>query len=607
MLVDYYSLDVVLKHLAATPVLALDTETTGLRAYHGDKLFCIVIATDTKEYYFNFHPEHPQCLGKMHFAAMQGALFSDAAKTWVLQNAKFDLAILAASSGEIAGAIHDTMAVARVTRNDRLALGLDSLASDIGRAKIDQVKEHIKKEKLWEWQKVPGKDKREKIMFFGKVPFEIMLPYAEMDVRLTYDIYLHQLKELQELYDEHRALEWPNPICVYNNEMELTPALFRMEREGVMIDRKFCEAAAAYETGRMRGLEERFFNETGLRFKNSGKVFEKVFEGENFIYGKPTKKTFQINPVFDSDVLRTFKNPMALLVCEWRDAKSKADYYNGFLWNADKNSIIHCNFRQAGTVTGRMASAEPNLQNLSRPDEGDVRDHAAFTIRRAIIPRAPGRFFAMLDFEQMEYKLLLDIIGVKDLIEKVAGGYDVHQATADLTGLSRSSAKTVNFGLIYGQGVTLLAKNLGVSKSSAEDIKSRVLSAIPELDAFISQVQHKAEKRGFVFNWMGRRCYFKDPRFSYKAVNHLIQGGCADINKLALVKVDNFLRGFDMKIVLNVHDEIVLEGTMKEAHLLPEVKIIMESVYTPKNGLGMSVGVDHSFKSLADKIEGFPS
>lgn len=604
MLVSASNFDEVINILSRERTLAIDTETTGLRPYHGDRLFSVIIANATDTFYFNFHEAHPEYLTKLHLALLHTELFSDMEKTWIVQNAKFDMAILSRDGCEILGTIYDTKAIARVLKNDRLSLDLDSLAADIGCRKSDAVKEYILENGFWEWFKVPGKNRKTKIMYFNKVPFEIIQPYAELDARLTYDIHTHQQAELERIQKDDWLDTWPPISDVVKNEVALTKALFDMEKHGVLIDRDFCERAIDHEASRM-GMACYYFKEaTGLDFKNSGKLFAKVFEGEKFYYGKMTEKKKQINPKFDYDVLCTFKSPVAKHVLEWRDAKSKLDFYHGFVYQADKDGVIHCNFNQDGTVTGRLSSSEPNLQNLTKPEEGE--EVHEFSIRRAIIPR-PGKCFVMFDYEQMEYRLLLDYIGAKDLIEKVQAGFDVHEATAQIVGIKRSQAKTVNFGLIYGQGSQLLAKNLGVSVEAADSIKATVLNAIPELADFIERVQAKATKRGMVFNWFGRRCLFPDARFAYRAVNHMIQGGCADVAKIAMVRVHNFLKWRQTKMVLTVHDEIVLEVLPQDYGILPEIKIIMENVYVPKNGIKLTCGVDHSFKSLADKVEGFPT
>jgi DNA polymerase-1 len=218
----------------------------------------------------------------------------------------------------------------------------------------------------------------------------------------------------------------------------------------------------------------------------------------------------------------------------------------------------------------------------------------------------------MLDYDQMEYRLMLDYAsrmavdkeGVLELVKKVLGGLDVHQATADVASVDRRSAKTVNFAVLYGSGIANLAARLGVSESRARAIRDSIFRAAPEIETFIRRAGGAAEKRGFVVNWFGRRSSFPDARYSYRAPNHLIQGGCADVVKVAMNRIDDYLQPFRTKLVLMIHDELVLEGPPAEAgEVIPEVKKIMETVYQ-SNFLPLTCGVDHSYKSLADKQEG---
>lgn len=604
MLVTLAGFDETLSLLKTKNVLSLDCETSGLRPYHGDRLFALILADDSSEYYLNFHPEHPECLTALHLSLMQIELFSDPDKTYIMHNAKFDMAFLANEGCFVAGTVHDTKAVARVLQSDRKSLSLEACAADIGLEKSKAVDNYIKEHKLTEKVLVPGKNKRITLKHFKKVPPDIIIPYGEKDGRITYDLYRDQRARVRATeLPENLAPGWVPLTAVYENERALTKVLFDMEQTGVQIDKLFCERAIEHENARRQKSLEAFKEQTGEAFKNSPLLFKKVFAGEKFVFGKPTKKKFQVNPKFDSDTLATFKHPAAKSVVELRDAKSKADYYQGFLWQADSSGVIHCNFNQDGAATGRFSSSEPNLQNLTKSEDSALDEE--FVVRRAIIPKS-GKLFVMLDYNQVEYRLLLDYLGARKLIEQVLDGLDVHTATANIAGVTRSSAKTVNFATIYGSGLRRLAATLGTTEAEACHIQQSIFAAIPTLQPFIASVQAAAEKRRFVRNWLGRRCNFPPGAKLHRAVNHLIQGGCADVVKMAMVRVHGFLKPYQTKMVLNVHDEIILECVPQELHLLPEVKTIMESVYQPRHGLPLSCSVAYSYKSLADKTEGFP-
>lgn len=582
--------------------LALDTETTGLRPYHGDTFFCIAIANNNNEHYFSFHPEHPNYLHENHLKALDELLFrSNQGRIWFGHHLKFDLAMLATRGCELVGTLRDTKAMARLLYNDRLRYDLDTCAKDVGQEKDDAVKKYILEHGLWEWQQLPGKAVREKKMFFDRVPYDIIAPYACRDVRITYDLAVFYEKETRRLDDAGHAI-WPKARPTLDNEAKLTRTVYDMERRGVKINSGYCQLAVWTLDQQLKELEARFYEETGIPFKNSSKVFREVFKGEGFNYGKPTA-TGKINPKFDSAELGKFKHPAATTVLQWRDAKKTSEYFHNFLYYADKRNVIHANFNQDGTATGRFSASQPNLQNLTKDEDGN--EGGEFLVRRAFIPR-DGYFFAMFDFDQMEYKLMLDYAGAKGLIEQVKAGVDVHQATADAAGIKRSTAKTVNFSVLYGAGDRLLAERLGTNPIAARQIKNSIFMAAPEIPTLISDIQYSAIRRGFIYNWAGRRYYFPNKKFAYKAPNYLIQGGCADIIKIGMNRVADYLQPFRSKMVMSIHDEIVVECHKNEMHILPEIKRILEDVYPPKNGLAMSCGVDHSFKNLADKIEGFP-
>jgi len=607
MLVNPDNFDKVIEILKAESVLSLDCETTGLRPYHGDKLFCIILSNKHTAYYFGFHPEHPACLTKIYLALLQTELFSDEKKTWAIHNAKFDMAILARDGCHLTGTVHCTKAIARVVENDRVSLSLDSCARDLGLEKSKAVEDYIKENRLEEKIRVPGKNKRVTLQFYNKVPFEIIRPYAEKDAEITCALYLDQIKKIKSTeLPEKLAPGWVPLTQVMENERALTKVVFEMEKIGAMIDRPFCVDAASFEEERKKSAEEKFLQLTGFPFKKSGKVFSELFSSEKnrWKYGKPTKKKFQVNPKFNADTLATFENPLAKLVLEWSDAKAKVDFYNGFLWHADKTDRIHSSFNQDGTKTGRFSSSDPNLQNLTKSEESELNQR--FVVRRAIIP-TPGKLFAMFDYQQMEYRLLLDYLGNKAMIEKVLGGLDVHEASAKLAGITRSQAKNVNFATIYGAGLGKLAQMLGTSRDEASNIQQSIFAAIPELQPFIEKVQAAASERRFIRNWFGRRCNFPPDSSTHRAVNHLIQGGCADVVKVAMVRVHEFMRPMQSKMVLQIHDELVYEFVPQEIHLIAEIKAIMESVYKPIHGLPLTCGVAYSYKSLADKVEGFPN
>lgn len=596
MLVTYDNHDDIVDLLCNQQVLALDTETSGLRAHGGDSLFAIIFATVDQEFYFNYN------IGGLHHETMQSLqqIFNSPSRLIYLHNARFDLAFLAKESLELKCKIHDTMSLMRLINNDLPSYSLDNLSKlCLKKDKDDKVKEYILKNKLWKWERIPGKLVRNKKLHFDKVPLEIIQPYAELDARLTYDLGQYQYKEICRLHKYADLNKEPSFGKLYTNERDLTKTVFRMEQRGVKIDLEYCKEARKHENMRLKEGKQKFYDLTSQEYQDSGKLFEKVIPKEFQTMGKPSEKTSKISPTFAYDAIAHLygSNDIITTILDCRDAKSRSNYYEGFLYYADQDGILHASFNQGGTATGRFSSSNPNLQNLTK-EEGQDLAHP-YIIRRAIVPR-PGYFFLMIDFQAMEYRLMLDLAGAEGLIEKVKGGLDVHQATADMAGITRKQAKTVNFGILYGIGLEKLGKQLGVSKDRAAKLRSDVFSASPEIRDFIFSTTARAKESAWSINWMGRRCNFEDKNFCYRAPNYEIQGGCADIIKIAMNKIDEFLVDKRSKMVLTIHDEIVVEVHADEKEIIEPIISIMENTY-PHKLLPMKCEASASWKSLADK------
>lgn len=222
-----------------------------------------------------------------------------------------------------------------------------------------------------------------------------------------------------------------------------------------------------------------------------------------------------------------------------------------------------------------------------------------YPVRKCFIPRKDYKF-VMFDYNQMEYILMLDYAGEMNLIKEIKAGLDVHEAAGKLAGISRAKAKVLNFLFLYGGGTKLLADKLEIPFRKASTLKNKYFSNLPKIKGLVKEIARVAEERGHIKNWLGRRYYFKES--FYKAPNYLIQGGCADIVKLAMLKIDELLEPYKSSMLVTIHDEILCEIHKDEEHLVPKIKKIMETVYTGRH-LQLSVGIDYSYKSWHDKEE----
>jgi len=598
VLVTRASFDEFLDTLRGDQELALDLETTGLYPWHADRLFSMALAGRETNWYLNFKSLDglPQdlFLSNQQLDKLQ-EVFRDPKRYWFIHNAKFDMAFLFKEGIEILGQVHCTYVGARIENNTHEAFSLSECGERIGHKKDDTVEKWIKENGAFEKRLM--NDRVFKAKDFTKVPLEMMVKYACQDARVCYELGKHQLKVL-ESWDSKSPEMLPKATNVLRNENKLTPVLFHMEQIGAQLDLEFCHKALYFEESRKAQAIENFQKITGETYKSSPKLFAQVFETDKPNWGYTEKG----NPSFVSDILEGFSSEAAAEVLTFKDAKNRIDFFKGFLFAKDRGGVIHTSFNPGRAKTGRFSSSNPNLQNLKRPEDGDEKER--FPVRGAIVPRA-GFFFAMLDYSQMEYRMMLDLAGAGGLITKVLSGLDVHQATAQVAGVSRREAKTVNFLTLYGGGIKKLAEDLGTGEEKARQIQSSIFRAAPEIKSFIKKVSGTAESRGFIFNWFGRRYYFPDKEKSYKAPNYLIQGGAADVVKIAMVRIFDFLKPYKSRMILTIHDELVFEIAFGEEYILPMLKVIMETVY-PHKRLPLLCDVSHSFSSLADKIPGFP-
>lgn len=620
--------------LDASRFLSCDTETTGLYPWKNDRLFSIQFSDAGEDYYFNFN-NYGGSEPLLQFSDIMRLepLFRD--RTIFIQNAKFDMAFLYNEGLRFYSTdIHDTEVAARLIRNDHLSYSLDNQAQrELGEAKDDAVMEYLKKNKCFTSIRVPGKDSVYKAFHFDQVPFEIITKYGCKDTRLTYDLGMKQLAQLQKLRDEAKPGQ-KSVWDVYELEKSLTHTCFEIERVGVKINKEYCNEAVEFETQRIQKAEKDFTAITGVELTDSGKCLGPIFQGLGFSPGKTEGGEAEITDSFLSGI----SHPLGEVIRECRDARKRANtYFKSYLYFSDEHGAIHANMKQSGTATGRFSYMDPNLQNI--PSEDDSK----YPVRRAFVPREDYLFLSV-DYRQMEFRMMLDEAGQHDLIAKIIAGHDPHDATAELTGLDRKSAKTLNFGLLYGMGIVKLA--FAILKMSPEEksalkkyddledkrmalvllgsevmslvdpiivkmkaFKAQYFAALPMVENFIIQCSGAVKERslqspgnGWIKTWLGRRAYFNDAKWAYKAANAKIQGGSADCVKLAMNSLHRFLENKKTRMILQIHDEIVFELHKTERDLVPEILKIMETAY-PHRYIPMSCSCEISNKSLGDLVE----
>ena len=641
MLVKKRDFQSVISELKKERVLSLDTETTGLFPYQGDRLFSIIIGTEHESFYFNFQDydgvEPEQRLSHHVIAPALSDLFSNPKTLVFLANAKFDMHMLSVEGVEIKAKIWDVLTIAKTLDNTHLKYSLEAVAERAGYEKSGAVDEYIKEHKL--------KDKNGKR--FDWVPLEVIQPYAEQDARVTFDIGLLQLDEVAKLSEESVRDGKPDFGKLVERECEFTKVLFEIEKVGMKINAEYIERAIRFEGERAVSATTSFKQGTGQDFVDSAKSIFQAVGPLGILPGKTAKG----NPSFTDAVLSGIQHPVAENIRDYRDASKRINtYYKGFLSYADSLGIVHPNIKQTGADTFRLSITDPALQTLNKPDE-DGETGNGFEVRDSFVARE-GCYLVAIDYKQQEYRLTADYAGEMDLIKAIMGGTDVHTATAALMGVTRKQAKTLNFMLLYGGGVAklclalmspkgtelqlkaltrkfiyrskfkeehaeLLAALEGISEDiiahdvplleQAHALQLKYFSSLPSTKELMDRVQTAIKEKGYIFNWAGRRLYFPNTRFAYKGPNYLIQSSGSEIMRAALIQIHRFLRPHASKIVLTIHDEILLEMPKDEFHLIPQIRKLMVDVYTPFNGcfmdtdvkIGTSWGSMKSYESTA--------
>jgi DNA polymerase I-like protein with 3'-5' exonuclease and polymerase domains len=623
---DFYE---AIKHV---PAYALDSETSGLRPFHGDTIFALSFSDGVSAWYWE--------RGGRPLPVEFQKLFADPTKIIYGHNIKFDAHHLYASFGvELAGTLHCTAIGARVEHNDRLDYSLGACLERIGLAKDDAVDKYVKEHGLSSKEEIPHKKEGRKLLHYDRVPREIMSVYALRDAYGTFHLAVKQLQRIQAV--DALLPESPTGWSVVELERTLSPVTIRMERGGVLVDRKYCQEAIEFLSDKISSGKKSFREITGNEFTDSWQKLSKVFAGEQLKWGRTEKG----NPSFGVDILQTLEHPAAKIVIDLRNEKSRVDFFATFLAEADTRGLVHPSFNSGGTATRRFSSSGPNFQNLTNDEDAPPE---TWSPRRALI--APDECcIVSMDYVQQEYFLLLDMAGEMDLIEQVKNGKDLHLATAELMSVTRKQAKTLNFLQLYGGGVAKLCaalykpsvdletltaicfiylyemdkhedykKHLELVRPltqgvidynmgelvKAKNIRELYFSKLPKVKALINKVIEVGEARGYVHNFAGQR-YWCNKRHSYVLPNRIIQGGGADIGKRAMVAVAERLKGTRSRLFLPVHDELDFYMHRDDLHLCGEIKRLMEIQY-PHRHLPMRVDVSHSWKNLGDLESGGP-
>lgn len=606
-------------------VIGLDTETYGLK--WDAKLFALQLAIKgAGSFYFNFHEysadQDAPVLPRSTFARLHD-LWSASGIRWIMANAKFDMRRIDIEGVTLNGEIYDVLLMDKIRYNRYMQYSLDACLKRMGLAKNDEVSLWIKDNKAYTMVTVEGKKTKEKDMHYDRVPFNIMVGYGYDDVEQTVALYDNQCE-----YFEHPDNR--EQIDLVHANIELVKTVFAMEKAGIQLSIPYCKDLNELENNLVVEKYDRIEQLTNMKFKAGPKWLTEVFSAQGIQLDLSDKG----NPILDKGALKAIPNAVAHYILEVRDHEKRAGTYATLLRFSDPDGVLHTNYRLNGTDTLRFSSNDPNLQNIEACAKGNLH-----TVRGAFVPRK-GKFFVSIDYKTMEYRLCADIAGEHEWIQAINNGADPHQWVADMMGVDRKSAKTLNFMLLYGGGTAKLAMTLFPYKTNeetlkaicmvyvyksrhtksaqvalansvdpdvlaheidillkAQDMKDLYFKTLASVAQFTKDVQSVAIGRGYVKNAYGMRFYLDDARFAYSMPNHLIQGTGASIIRNAMNKIAYFLECTKSRMLLQVHDELIFEIDESEAHLVPEIKRMMEDEYKPRNGMFLKCDVEYSTES----------
>ncbi len=425
-----------------------------------------------------------------------------------------------------------------------------------------------------------------------------MAERADMILRL-YLVLLNKIKQ-EKAFEIYQDIDAP-----------LIPILYHMEDAGILVDRTNLKELEDRFTKRLDQLTQEIHAEAGEEFNinSPAQLGIILYEKRGLSGGKRGANGHWITDVKALENLAEQGDALAKLVLQYRSiAKLKSTYVDTLIERANKDPRIHTNFSLTATNTGRLASSDPNLQNIPiRTDEGKE-------IRRVFIAK-PGYKLLSADYSQIELRLMAEVANVTKLKQSFMNNEDIHARTASqvlhipleqITPDQRRRAKAINFGIIYGISPFGLAANLGISRTEAKDYIDTYFAEYPEIKQYMTNTQQFAEANGYVATPFGRKVYITGlnnratKSFALRAaINAPIQGGAADIIKMAMIRVDKALKQskLDATLLLQVHDELVLEVADKDVEATTKlVKSAMEQVIGLSLPLVAEVGIGDNWK-----------
>ncbi|QDG40297.1 DNA polymerase I [Alteromonas mediterranea] len=580
--------------LQKAQLIAFDTETTSLNYMDAELVgvsFCIEEGEAAYVPVAHDYPDAPTQLSREFVLDALKPILESSDIIKVGQHIKYDKNVLANYDITLNGIGFDTMLESYVLNSTAQRHDMDSLAlAYLGHKTIH-------------FEDIAGKGAKQ--LTFNQIALEEAGPYAAEDADIT--LRLHntiwaKLKEIPELKN-----------LLIDVEVPLACVLSRMEQEGVLIDSQRLSQQSQDLAARIAELEKEVHEEAGEPFNlGSTKQLQHIlFEKMSLPIIKKTPKGA---PSTSEDVLQelALEYPLPKKIMEYRGLTKLKNTYTDKLPKMinHRTGRVHTSYHQAITATGRLSSTDPNLQNIP------IRNEEGRRVRQAFVPRKGNKFVAA-DYSQIELRIMAHLSGDKGLLDAFAHGKDIHKATAsevfgvpldEVTTEQRRSAKAINFGLIYGMSAFGLAKQLNIPRNEAQKYMDLYFERYPGVLEYMDSTRESAKEKGYVETVFGRRLYLPDIKASNgarrkgaerAAINAPMQGTAADIIKMAMIKVDDWISknaADDVTMMMQVHDELVFE--IKEDKVDSYVKTIntlMESAATLNVPLVVEAGVGENW------------
>ncbi|WP_322791676.1 DNA polymerase I [Bellilinea sp.] len=585
------------RKLENVPVLSLDTETTSTDPMRAELVGLSLAFEAGQGYYLPVgHRTGEEQLPAEEVLKTLHPVLTSPQVAKIGHNLKYDALVLENQGVSVAPLTFDTMIAAWLVQPDSYNLGLKELAETYLGVQMTHIEELI------------GKGKNQLTM--DRVPVSSVAAYAAADA----EICLRLMPLLRE------RLEQVNAVRLFEEiEMPLVPVLGMMERNGVMLDVPFLQQMSHELTSRLFQIEKDIFQVVGYSFNlNSTQQLSKVlFETLKLEPPDRRKKTTSGHFSTSAGVLEELRDqhPVVEKILEYRElSKLKSTYVDALPQQINpRTGRVHTSYNQTGSVTGRLASSDPNLQNIpTRTETGRL-------VRNAFIA-APGYRLLSVDYSQIELRIVAHMAQDEAMLAAFRAGLDIHAATAaaiygveleQVTKEQRRHAKAINFGLIYGMSAFGLHRSTGLTLAEAENFVKAYFQQFPGVKAFLDGLRRQAARQGYVETLLGRRRYFPNlksnanpalrAREEREAINAPVQGTAADIMKLAMVRLPPALKeaGLGARMLLQVHDELVLEVPENERdETVQVVRGVMENAYPLSIPLVTEARWGHNWGSL---------